>query len=114
MNAGAVEITKFQSRLLDIYKSEHSNRISQDTIGFSWLCNLKILRGKPEYIQVDWHALFTGGIQRDCRGSQHRLERPKGVLAAVGHVEEAVLVLVLLVNGRHQGSCKQRTIQISV
>jgi hypothetical protein len=30
---------------------------------------------------------------------------PEGVLAAVGHVEEAVLVLVLLVDCRHQSSC---------
>lgn len=36
----------------------------------------------------------------------HHLEKkPEGVLAAVGHVEESVLVLVLLVNCRHQSGC---------
>lgn len=75
------------------------------------MCNLKILRrGKPDIYTVDWHALFTGGIQSDCRGSQRHLEQSEGVLAAVGHVEEAVLVLVLLINGRHQGSCRWKSV----
>jgi hypothetical protein len=39
----------------------------------------------------------------------HSLELPKGVLAAVGHVEESIIILVLLVDCRHQGSCKQIT-----
>jgi len=38
---------------------------------------------------------------RDALG----LEQPEGVLAAVGHVEKPVLVLVLLVDGRHQSGC---------
>ena len=37
-----------------------------------------------------------------------RLEQPEGVLAAVGHVEKPVLVLVLLVDGRHQSGCRTK------
>ena len=36
------------------------------------------------------------------------LEQPEGVLAAVGHVEKPVLVLVLLVDGRHQSGCRTK------
>jgi hypothetical protein len=36
------------------------------------------------------------------------LEQPEGVLAAVGHVEEAVSILVLLVDGGHQSGCKTK------
>jgi hypothetical protein len=37
-------------------------------------------------------------------------EQPEGVLAAVRHVEEAVLVLVLLVDGGHQSSCRDNNV----
>lgn len=39
-----------------------------------------------------------------------RLEQPKGVLATVGHVEEPILILVLLVNCGHQSSCKSNKV----
>jgi hypothetical protein len=35
------------------------------------------------------------------------LHGPKRVLATVSHVEEAVLILVLLVDRRHEGGCKR-------
>lgn len=45
------------------------------------------------------------GVVRAAR----RLEQSEGVLAAVGHVEESILVLVLLVDGGHQGGCRTKS-----
>jgi hypothetical protein len=44
---------------------------------------------------------------RHCRIDDccHSDKQAEGVLPAVGHVEEAVLILVLLIDSGHQGSC---------
>jgi len=39
------------------------------------------------------------------------LGRAEGVLATVGHVEEAILVLVLFVDRRHQRGCHKRVLK---
>lgn len=67
--------------------------------GFLRLCT-QILEMPIKYLQ---EALSNVDPSRRCYS-----EQPEGVLAAVGHVEEAVLVLVLLVDGGHQSSCSDQ------
>lgn len=57
-----------------------------------------------DYVHRFLRCLCTGGIGSVANATPHS-EQPEGVLAAVGHVEEAVLVLVLFVDRRHQRGC---------
>ena len=52
--------------------------------------------------------VFTGGICDKAIRDAMRLEQPEGVVAAVGHVEKAILILVLLVDGGHQSGCRTK------
>ena len=42
--------------------------------------------------------------------SSDALGRAEGVLATVSHVQEAVLILVFFIDGRHQRSCQENNI----
>ena len=54
------------------------------------------------------HAIHTG--QTSALGSTGCRCSAEGVLAAIRHVQEAIVVLVVLVDGRHQRSCARSAV----